>query len=65
MARRSTTSTEGFFQRILQVEKSGKVGFRAWFELDQQVGVAALRVEVNAAGGRAEDLQPPDMEALA
>src|SRR3954454_15847738 len=52
-------------QRFLEVEESGRIRFGVGFERDQQIGVAAVGVEILLAGGRAENLQPPDVEAPA
>jgi hypothetical protein len=55
---------EGLLQRVFQIKEAGEVGFGAGFEFDQQVGIAALGVEVPASSGRTEDFQPADVEAL-
>src|SRR5271155_607517 len=57
-------SPEGLWQSVLKVEGAREVGFGARFEFDQQIRVAALGVEVLAAGGGAKDLQPADVKAL-
>lgn len=52
-------------ESIFQTEEGVENGVCVRFELHQEIGIAALRVEVDGARGRAEHLQPTDFVASA
>jgi len=58
-------SPEHLLQRFFEVEEPGGTRLGTGGELDQQISIAAVGVKILLARGRAEDLQPPDVEAPA
>jgi hypothetical protein len=58
-------SPQHLLQRFLEIDKAGEPGIGAGFEFDQQIRIAALRVEVLLTRGGAEDFQTPDVEPAA
>jgi hypothetical protein len=52
---------EDRFQRFLEVQELGQVFCRRC-KGNEEISVAAPGIEVSTAGGRAENLQPPDTE---
>src|ERR1051326_5632533 len=58
-------AAEELFERVLQIGETGEGVARRRLEGDEEIGVAAVAIEVAAAGRGAEDFQPRDAVAPA